>query len=91
MWAMSIDYVQQGTMPKILTPKNLVTLETSSSLISGPSSIISPLIDGITVNADCSDIESLPEIDFAIDGMAYTLWGSDYVQKVTDSKKGTTC
>ena len=33
----------------------------------------------------------MPEIHFAIDGMPYTLWGSDYVQKVTDSKKATTC
>ena len=40
MWAMSIDYVQQGDMTKILTPDNLATLETSSSLISGPTHVI---------------------------------------------------
>jgi len=41
-----------------------------------------PIVDGLSVKEDCSDVESLPTIKFAIDGAKYTLEGQDYVLKV---------
>jgi hypothetical protein len=81
-WGIHIDYLQQDKEHKILTPKHLVTLDTSSSLIHGPKEVISPLIAGIEVASDCSNVAALPQIHFALDGQVYTLSGSDYVQKV---------
>jgi len=89
-WSLELDYLQQGAQPKILSPGFMAQLETSTSLISGPKSVIGPLIDGITVNPDCSGLDTLPDIHFAIDGLSYSLSGEDYVTKVTDTKKKTT-
>lgn len=85
-WGLNVDYIQKDKDHKILTPKHLLTLDTSSSLIHGPKEVIAPLIDGITVSSDCSNLDSLPPLHFAVDGQAYTLTGNDYVQKV-----GSTC
>ena len=74
-WALHCDYIQKGTEHKILTAKNKVVLDTSTSLIHGPKEVISPLISGITVAEDCSNLATLPELHFAIDGMPYTLAG----------------
>ena len=41
-----------------------------------------PLVDGLSVNEDCSDVESLTPLHFALNGAKYTLEGADYVQKV---------
>lgn len=81
-WALHADYIQNGSEAKILTPKTKVILDTSSSLIHGPKEVMGPLIASITVSEDCSNVDSLPALKFALDGMPYTLWGSDYVQKV---------
>jgi hypothetical protein len=51
-------------------------------MIHGPKEVMAPLIDGITVSEDCSNLDTLPSLTFALDGLKYTLWGSDYVQKV---------
>jgi hypothetical protein len=59
-----------------------VTLDTSSSLIHGPKSLIAPLIAGIEVASDCSNIASLPLLHFALDGAVYSLNGWDYTHKV---------
>jgi len=74
-WGIHIDYLQKDTEHKILTSKYLVTLDSSSSLIHGPKEVISPLIAGIEVAADCSNIDSLPSLHIALDGQAYTLTG----------------
>lgn len=81
-WAIRGDYMQQGTQPKVLIPKHKLIFDTSSSLIHGPKEVMGPIVDGLSVKEDCSDVESLPAISFAIDGAKYSLNGEDYVQKV---------
>jgi hypothetical protein len=49
--------------------------------IIGFSSIIDPIIDNIVVYKDCSNIDSLPDVTFTLDGIDYTLTGHDYVIK----------
>jgi hypothetical protein len=72
-WSLHADYIQQGQEHKILTPKHRLVLDTSSSLIHGPKDIMGPLVDGLSVKEDCSDVESLPPLHFALDGAKYTL------------------
>jgi hypothetical protein len=40
------------------------------------------MLKGITVNANCSNISSLPEIGFTIDEQYYPLAGTDYVLQI---------
>jgi len=41
-----------------------------------------PLLEGISVSADCSDIEKLPTISFMFEDHEYELVPDDYVLKV---------
>jgi saccharopepsin len=48
-------------------------IDTGTSLIMGPTTIIDPLIEGITVHKLCRGIEDLPDITFTIDSTDYVL------------------
>lgn len=43
-------------------------IDSGTSVIIGPSSIMSPLLEGISVKQDCSGIEDLPNLIFSFDG-----------------------
>ena len=58
-------------------------IDSGTSLIAGPKALVSQLIDGITVNQDCSGQDSLPDLTFTIDSTEYVLHPSDYVLQVT--------
>lgn len=49
--------------------------------IVGFDKIMDPIIDNIVVYKDCSNIDSLPDVTFTLDGVDYTLNGHDYVIK----------
>jgi len=89
-WALDIDYVQQGSGNFINADPYKVILDTSSSLITGPTAIMSKLLDGISVSSDCSNLDSLPDITFGIDGIAYKVHPKEYVLKTVE-KKSTKC
>ena len=80
-WALDIDYMQKDTEKKVLTPDYMAVLDTTTPFVHGPKAIISPLIAGITVAEDCSNVSTLPTIRFSIDGASYTLHGDDYVKR----------
>lgn len=58
-------------------------IDSGTSVLVGPNTIVQPLIEGITVNEDCSGLENLPEIAFYIDNIEYKMLPRDYVLKVT--------
>ena len=43
------------------------TIDTGLPMILGPNKIMEPLLEGVTVKKDCSDLESLPNFTFTID------------------------
>lgn len=45
------------------------------------STIFDPILDEVVVYKDCSNIDSLPDFTFTLDGVDYTLTGHDYVIK----------
>ena len=49
--------------------------------IVGVDKVIDPILDGIVVYKDCSNIDELPHVTFTLDGVDYTLTGHDYVVK----------
>jgi len=57
----------------------MAAIDSGTSLIVGPAELIDPLIEGITVNQDCSGKESLPNITFTLDDTDYELSWEDYV------------
>lgn len=61
-------------------------IDSGTSVLVGPNTIVKPLIEGITVNEDCSGLESLPEIAFYFDGIEYKMLPKDYVLKVSDGQ-----
>jgi cathepsin D len=69
---------QQGGQ-KVASSGYKAVIDSGTSLIIGPKSLIDPLIQGITVNQDCSGIDSLPDITFTIDNIDYDLSPKDYV------------
>jgi hypothetical protein len=58
-------------------------IDSGTSVLVGPNTIVQPLIEGITVNDDCSGLEKLPTISFFIDEIEYAMEPRDYVLKVT--------
>jgi len=59
-------------------------IDSGTSVIVGPNTLVAPLIEGITVNSDCSGVDALPDITFTIDDTDYVLQAKDYVLSVTD-------
>ena len=61
----------------------MAAIDSGTSLIMGPNTLIAPLIEGITVEQDCSNLDSLPDITFTFDTTDYVLHATDYVLKET--------
>jgi hypothetical protein len=58
-------------------------IDSGTSVLVGPKTLVDPLIKGITVNEDCTGLDALPAITFQIDNIDYTLTPKDYVLAVT--------
>ena len=65
-------------------------IDSGTSLIMGPNTLFKPLLDGVTVEQDCSNLDSLPDITFTFDSQDYVLTPADYVLKET-VLKNTQC
>merc|ERR1712109_217832 len=65
-------------------------IDSGTSLIMGPKTLFDPLLEGITVEQDCSNLDSLPDITFTFDSQDYVLTPADYVLKET-VLKNTQC
>ena len=61
-------------------------IDSGTSLIMGPNTLLKPLLEGVTVEQDCSNLDSLPDITFTFDTQDYVLTPADYVLKETLAK-----
>jgi len=82
-WALNLMGAAQGTTKVDVPSGYLAVIDSGTSLLVGPKSIVDPLIKGITVDKACAGIDSLPDISFTIDTQTYTLAASDYVLKIS--------
>jgi len=80
-WGLQLDSIAQGTK-KIDASKYIGVIDSGTSLLVGPKAIVDPLIDGIEVKKDCSNLDSLPSITFTFDGQDYPLSAHDYVLQI---------
>jgi len=65
----------------------MAAIDSGTSLIMGPNALFQPLLEGITVEQDCSNLDSLPDITFTFDSQDYVLTSTDYVLKETIGKQ----
>lgn len=82
-WNLNLTSMQQGTKTPIKQAGLMGAIDSGTSLIVGGKDVIDPLVAGITVEQDCSNISTLPNITFTFDTTPYVLTANDYVVKVT--------
>jgi len=85
-WALSLNSLQQGDNAKIDASKYKAVIDSGTSLLAGPKELVTPLIEGISVKSDCSNLESLPALTITIDNTDYQLEAKDYVLQITQGK-----
>jgi len=83
-WALKLDSVAQGDN-KIDASDYKAVIDSGTSLLVGPKKIVDPLIKGIRVKKDCSNLDDLPTMTFTIDETAYELDAKDYVLQITQA------
>lgn len=62
-------------------------VDSGTSLIVGSEEFVAPIVDGITVNQDCSGTDKLPNITITLDSKDYVLKSEDYVIKVCNGSQ----
>jgi len=82
-FSLKLDSIAQGSN-KIDTTGWKAVIDSGTSVIVGSKKIVDPLIQGITVNDDCSGVESLPNLTWTIDGIDYVMTPNDYVLSVEE-------
>jgi saccharopepsin len=82
-WALQLASIQQAGKAKVDATKFKAVIDSGTSLLVGPKEIVDPLIEGITVAKNCSNLKDLPALDFTIDTQTYTLEAVDYVLNVS--------
>jgi hypothetical protein len=82
-WALQLKSIAQEGKATIDASKYKAVIDSGTSLLVGPKAIVDPLIEGLAVKSDCSNLKDMPELTFTIDDTPYTLAGSDYVLQVT--------
>eukprot|EP00419_Tripos_fusus_P034110 CAMPEP_0172780186 /NCGR_PEP_ID=MMETSP1074-20121228/202801_1 /TAXON_ID=2916 /ORGANISM="Ceratium fusus, Strain PA161109" /LENGTH=282 /DNA_ID=CAMNT_0013617159 /DNA_START=1 /DNA_END=849 /DNA_ORIENTATION=- len=80
-WEVRVDDITLNHRRQSLCQDCRVVVDTGTSMLAGPSSIISPLRRLLNVTGDCSNYQQLPKLGFIIGGRILSLNPSDYVSR----------
>jgi len=81
------DYTIKGKKMGLCGIKGCqVAFDTGTNTLAGPSRIVTPLLEQLSIDKDCSNYDSLPLLGFHFGEYELSLEPSDYVEKV-----GTDC
>lgn len=83
-WSLKLTGLAQGDK-KIDAGNYLAVIDSGTSVMVGPTSLVDQLTEGIEVAEDCSNLSELPDITFQIDNIDYVLAPKDYVLEIDDS------
>jgi hypothetical protein len=61
-----------------------VAVDTGTSLLAGPSEVVSALVEKLQVADDCSNLQSLPDLGFIVGDHILNLKPEDYVSETVD-------
>jgi len=70
--------------PQMLCEDCRVAVDTGTSQLAGPTTVIKKLSSMLNVQSDCSNYNSLPKLGFIIGGHVLNLAPRDYVDKTDD-------
>jgi hypothetical protein len=79
-FVMKMDAIKHGDTV-IQKPDMMMGVMNAYDNIMSFNGLMDPILDNVVVYKDCSNIDTLPDITFTLDGVDYTLTGHDYVIK----------
>jgi cathepsin D len=82
-WSLNFTGAAQGSNKIDVTGYKAV-IDSGTSVLVGPFDIVNKITANITVSSDCSNLNTLPNISFFLDGIEYALTPADYVLKVSE-------
>eukprot|EP01134_Creolimax_fragrantissima_P001348 CFRG1348T1 len=77
-WSIQFEALKVGHTYISRSPTHAI-VDSGTSLIAGPYFEVQRLLMYVRIARDCSNLHTLPEIDFVIGGKTYSLEGKDYV------------
>jgi len=86
-WQVQMDDITLGNKREGICTgarKCQVAVDTGTSLLAGPSEIVNTLVSKLSVADDCSNINSLPDLGFIVQGHILNLKPQDYVAQTMD-------
>lgn len=75
-----------GKRQQLCNGKCQVAVDTGTSLLGGPSEIVSAITKRLNVESNCSNMKDLPDLGFVIGDHILTLKPEDYVDMTDDSR-----
>jgi len=86
-WALDFASMKGADGSSIDVSGYKAVIDSGTSLLVGPQDLINKLIQGISVEGDCSNLNDLPELSFTFDTQEYVLAATDYVLQITQKGK----
>uniref|UniRef100_A0A7S1KNS7 Peptidase A1 domain-containing protein n=1 Tax=Percolomonas cosmopolitus TaxID=63605 RepID=A0A7S1KNS7_9EUKA len=78
-WLTSFDKIETGGL---LIGGAYAAIDSGTSLMAGNAEDIAYILDKVRVKPDCSDIDTLPNVDISMNGQVFTLTPKDYVMNM---------
>ena len=80
-WQIGIDDITFNNKKQNLCTDCQVAVDTGTSLLAGPSSVIDALTENLQVAPDCSNFDTLPNLGFAVGDKVLNLLPDDYIDR----------
>merc|ERR1719375_2058247 len=80
-WQVEIDDVTVNNEKRGICQGCQVAVDSGTSMLAGPSSVVKELSAQLHLNSDCSNLDELPLLGFAVSGSILNLEPSDYIEQ----------
>lgn len=94
-WATTVVNISVGSTPQPGTSNVIGVLDTGTSLIAGPPSVVNPIIQQVNASVDCSNLGHLPNITItmalASGSVDFVMTPNDYTVRQPNPGAADTC